>query len=335
MKSSLLDTYIKAISELEELAFQRAIVQRLLVALSNFQTVSSYPQGDGGLDGYSHKGTRAYCCYGLKYDSAKTPLQRSRQIAAKFSSDLRRLYELDQDGKKLIHNQNAPLLSIFGGLPSPDKRISHVTLIANWLESHTPQGTINQNVALYAAASECRWLAPDADVVLRGPKEFADQYGADESTMNWLKNQDLLTLLDKQAQAVDLLKGPTFDTKIDAAKMLHPGAKNEIDQLADILRADWQRAIAFDQHISDRSTQQHSALERGRRRLLLKVLTHTSSTPFEAVAHSQEFAEGIFDDDFSPVFGKAFVRDLASGEVGRLIGDCALDWRKVPANGGE
>jgi len=46
-----------ASAEVEEFAFQRAIVQRLLVALNNFQSVPTYPQGDGALDGHSHKGT--------------------------------------------------------------------------------------------------------------------------------------------------------------------------------------------------------------------------------------------------------------------------------------
>ena len=36
MSGTLIDAYIKALSELEEMAFQRAIVQRLLVALNNF-----------------------------------------------------------------------------------------------------------------------------------------------------------------------------------------------------------------------------------------------------------------------------------------------------------
>ena len=114
MSGTLIDAYIKALSELEEFAFQRAIVSRLLVALNNFQTVPSYPQGDGALDGHSHRGNRGYCCYGLKYDAAKTPHQRSKQIVAKFSSDLRRLYELEPKGKKeFIHKDNKAAISEF------------------------------------------------------------------------------------------------------------------------------------------------------------------------------------------------------------------------------
>jgi hypothetical protein len=125
VSGSLVDAYIKALSELEEFAFPRAIVQRLLVVLNNFQSVPTYPQGDGGLDGHSHKGTKGYCCYGLKYDTAKTPQQRSKQIVKKFSSDLQRLYELEPKGKtKLIHKDNHALFSIFGAVPPPALRES-------------------------------------------------------------------------------------------------------------------------------------------------------------------------------------------------------------------
>jgi hypothetical protein len=47
VSGSLIDAYIKALSELEEFAFQRAIVQRLLVALNNFQSVPTYPRAMG------------------------------------------------------------------------------------------------------------------------------------------------------------------------------------------------------------------------------------------------------------------------------------------------
>ena len=193
MSGTLIDAYIKALSELEEFAFQRAIVSRLLVALNNFQSVPTYPQGDGALDGHSHKGTRVYCCYGLKYDAAKTPLQRSRQIATKFSSDLRRLYELEPAGKKkFIHKDNDALLSIFGAVPGPAERICHVTLVTNWFESHhTARDDKAELDNIRRRETSADEITRDADIVVKGPKEFADQYGADESTMMWLKHQEL------------------------------------------------------------------------------------------------------------------------------------------------
>jgi hypothetical protein len=337
----LIDNYIKALSELEEFAFQRAIVQRLLVALNNFQTVPTYPQGDGGLDGYSHKGTRAYCCYGLKYDAAKTPLKRSKQIATKFSGDLRRLYELDAQDKtkkfdesktKLVQYDNDALMRIFGAVPAACDRICHVSLIANWFESHTPLGTIKQNAAKYASLSQCRWITPDADVVLKGPKEFADQYGADESTMMWLKHQEMLAKLDEEAPLVEVPHGPTFDSKMQAAEALLPDSRDDVKQVAESLRKDWQWVIAFERNLSDRLPQLHAALEHGRKRLLKLVLTHSASTPWDSINRAQEFSETVFSDDFLEPYGKGIVRDLASGEVARLVGGCPINWKPKAAN---
>jgi hypothetical protein len=333
VSGSLIDAYIKALSELEGSAFQRAIVQRLLVALNSFQSVPAYPQGDGALDGHSHKGTKAYCCYGLNYDAAKTPNQRSKQIVAKFSSDLRRLYELEPRGRtKFIHKDNSALLRILGAVPPACERICHVTLIANWFESHTPLGAIKQNATTYAAASRCRWVTPDADVVLKGPKEFADQYGVDESAMMWLKHQELLAEVDAEAPLIDVPHGPTFDSKMEEAETLLPSEKHEVKQVAEILRSDWQWAIAFERQLSDRLPRLHAALERGRKRLLTLVLTHATSTPWDAISRAQEFSESVFSDDFLELYGKSIVRSLASGEVARLVGGCPINWKAKAPN---
>lgn len=334
MSANLIDTYVKALGGLEETAFQEAIVQRLLVALSNFQTVPSYPKGDGGVDGHSHKGSRVYCCYGLKYDSAKTPYQRAKQLVSKFSDDLLRLFELEAQGKtKLVHKDNAALMSIFGCVPASTDRISHITLIANWFQNHAALGAINQNALKYSKTSQCRWVSPDVDVVLRGPKEFVDQYGVDESTMMWLTHKNLFQKLDLDAGSVALPHGPTFDLKMSNAEELLPDSRDEVREVASDLRRDWQRAIVFEQELSDRVPDLHAALERGRRRLVTKVRTHPSSTPWEAITHAQDFAEAIFSDDFLPVYGKGMVRDLSSGEVARLVGACPINWKAKAANG--
>jgi hypothetical protein len=207
-----------------------------------------------------------------------------------------------------------------------------VSLIANWFESHTPLGAIKQNATTYAGASQCRWITEDADVVLKGPKEFADQYGADESTMMWLRHQELLTKIETKAPSIDVPHGPTFDSKMQAAEALLPNAKEEVKQVADNLRADWQWAIAFEGELSDRLPQLHAALERGRKQLLTRVLTHPVSTPWEAINRAQEFSESVFSDDFLEPYGKSVVRNLASGEVARLVGGCPINWKPKTPN---
>jgi hypothetical protein len=336
MAGMLIDAYVKALSELEEAAFQRAIVQRLLVAVNHFQTVPDMPQGDGALDGHSHKGTHGYCCYGLNYDAAKTAKQRSKQLVVKFSNDLQRLFELIPRGKKNFdHKDNDALMRIFGALPNDDERLSQVTLIANWFESHEPLGAIRQNAANYAHASRCRWIRPDVDVVLRGPKEFADQYGADESTMQWLKHGDLWAQIEAEAMTTDLVDGPTFDSKMQSAEDFVPQARADVREISNILRADWQRAIAFERHLSDRLPQLHASLEDGRRRLRLRVLTQDVTDPWSALRRAQDLAEEVFSDDFLPIYGKARVRDLASGETARLVGACPINWKAGKSADGE
>ena len=328
MSRTLIDSYIRALSKLEESAFERAIVSRLSVALNNFQNIPAYPQGDGGLDGQSHNGTRAYCCYGLKYDTAKTPHQRSMQIATKFSSDLRRLYELEPKGRnRFVHKDNLALRRIFGSVPVSTERISHVTLVANWFDSHTPLGIIRQNAATYSNVSRCRWMARDADILLLGPKEFADQYSADESTMAWLMRQELLTSLEEDAALMEVPDGPTFDSKMQAVETLLPNAEEDVRKVAELLRRNWQWSIAFERRLSDRHPQLHAALERGRKQLLMRVLTHTSVAPWEPITRAQEFGESVFSDDFLALYGSSVVRDLASGEAARLVGACPINWK--------
>ena len=153
MSGSLLDEYVKKLSQLEEGPFQRAIVQRLLVAVNGFQTIPASPQGDGGLDGFSHKGVHGYCCYGLKFDSAKTPKQRSKQLATKFTDDLARLYELVPCPGGFKHKPNEALMRVFGALPPPECRLQNITLLANWFGESEALGAIRQAAIRFAAVS--------------------------------------------------------------------------------------------------------------------------------------------------------------------------------------
>ena len=60
-----------------------------------FQTIPSKPQGDAGLDGFSHVGTQGYCCYGPELKTYRQTRSLEKAIVDKFKSDLRRLLELE------------------------------------------------------------------------------------------------------------------------------------------------------------------------------------------------------------------------------------------------
>ena len=118
------------------------------------------------------------------------------------------------------------------------------------------------------------------DIVLKGPKEFADQY----ALMNrrcFGSSTKISGRIQAEAASTDLPDGPTFDSKMRAAEDLLPDSRAEVT-IADLLRVDWQRAIAFERHLSDRLPHLHAALEDGRRRRLGRAYpepTHPGGTP--------------------------------------------------------
>ncbi len=326
MSQNLLLNYATALSQLEGLEFQRAIAQRLMVALSDFQTIPSYPQGDGGIDGHSHKGRRVYFCYGMENQQGKTAKQCATAIASKFSNDLQRVFELQSKKRCLSHKDNLALMRIFGSTPDPSQRIENVTLITNWFRSHEALGTISKNRSLYSANSQCRWIKPDPEIVLRGPSEFADQFGADESSMAWLMFSKLGPGLKQEAATIGLADGPTFDSKmLKAEQLVAEPDRASVKALSKLLRDDWQLSVVFEQRLSDRLPALFEALEDGRGQLLRRVLMNPNNS-WDNIRQAQQLAEEIFGDSFEPAFGKSKVRDIAMGEVARLIGSCPLDW---------
>ena|ERR1035437_3645293 len=99
---ALVQEYAESLAALTGDEFQREVCARLQTAILGFQSIPSRPQGDAGLDGFSHNGERGYCCYGPEHDAFKTNKQRENAIVDKFKSDLRRLCELDFEKKNLV-----------------------------------------------------------------------------------------------------------------------------------------------------------------------------------------------------------------------------------------
>ena len=58
----------------------------------------------------------------------------------------------------------------------------------------------------------------------------------DESTMLWLRHEELLTKLDLETPLIDLPEGPTFDSKMQSAETLLPDATDDVKQVAEHLR---------------------------------------------------------------------------------------------------
>src|ERR1700685_314355 len=104
--------YEQRLEALSRNEFQDEVSAYLQAVIIDFQVVPSNPQGDAGLDGFSHHGERAYCCYGPEHNAFKQNKDREDAIVDKFKSDLRRLYELDTDGKRLVIKENKEIATI-------------------------------------------------------------------------------------------------------------------------------------------------------------------------------------------------------------------------------
>ena len=179
MSHPLIIEYSESLAVLSGDDFQDEVSGRLMAVIIDFQPIPSKPQGDAGIDGLSHHGERAYCCYGLEPDAFKKAKDRERAIIDKFREDLRRIFELDFDQKKLKHHPNPEMKTI---LPEGQK-IKHIELIVNWFESHRIVGPLSTAAATYAEASQCRYVEKTVTIKIVGPKELAIQHGVDEITI--------------------------------------------------------------------------------------------------------------------------------------------------------
>jgi len=94
------ESYAKMLGCLEKDTFEMEVCARLATFISDFQRIPRKPNGDGGLDGLSHGQTTAYCCYGPEQEPFKTNTKGLKDdVIEKFRGDLRKLFELEHQGK--------------------------------------------------------------------------------------------------------------------------------------------------------------------------------------------------------------------------------------------
>ena len=176
---TIVQEYARSLASLSGIDFEAEVCARLQSVDLGFQTVPSKPQGDAGLDGLSDHGECGYCCYGPGHDEFKQNRSREAAITKKFKADLRRLFELDIKGSKIVKSANVEMAKI---LPK-GRKLRHIKLIVNWFESHRVLGPISTAADEYREASECRYVTQDVSVVVVGPHELANQYAVDEQTI--------------------------------------------------------------------------------------------------------------------------------------------------------
>lgn len=327
MPTSIIQEYMDSLAALSGNDFQAEVSARLQSVIVDFQTVPAKPQGDAGLDAFSHGGTRGYCCYGLEHDQFKTNKKREEAIIDKFRSDLRRLFELGFQSAELTRVENPEMASI---LPL-GKKLKHITLVTNWFESHKVLSPILTEAARYKAASKCKYVEQAATIVVLGPKELANRYAVDEMTINRVRQRGFIQQVQQAASRVEIadLKGRGFDEKMGILREIAPERATHVDSLSEGLRAHWRTALAFERKLHEALPALHQALEDGRRVLLTQIsrLMLNSSRPWEELGRAEELARGILEPEFGKQYGM-LVREVSFGEVARLIGECPIGWKK-------
>ena len=320
---SIVDEYEHSLASLSGADFQMEVCARLQSVNLGFQSVPAKPQGDAGLDGLSHDGECGYCCYGPEHDEFKQNRAREAAITKKFKADLRRLFELDSKGHKLVRSVNTEMAKI---LPK-GRKLKNIRLIVNWFESHRVLGPISTAVEEYRKVSECRYVTDDASVVVLGPRELANQYAVDEQTIIRARQRVSIQRIHDTAASIEIENSTDFDKKMETLRMTRPDNTEAISALDKQLRKNWRTALAFERELDETLPQFHQILEENRERIVVQAtqLMLTDNDPGSQLIKASEFAKQLLDQDFGNCYG-SLIHDVSSGEIARLIGECPIGW---------
>ena len=332
MPITLTQEYSRALAALEGAEFQKEVNARLATVIIGFQTIPSKPQGDAGLDGLSHNGTRGYCCYGLEHNGFKNNRAREQAVVNKFAGDLRRLFELEAKGRTLVHKATPELQTIL----APRQQLRHVDLITNWFESHRVIGPLAAKLEEYKNASLCQYVRPDASAVVVGPADLANRYAVDEVTILRVRQRGFISRVHEVAQAISIDDPKSFDAKIEVLRQIRPDQLSAIESLADGFRVSWRMALAFERELDATAPNLHHSLEQARRHILIGVseLMLSAEQPWAELPKAEELSRSILKSDFGRLYGP-LVPDVSSGEIARLIGECPVGWQRPEVKIGE
>jgi len=330
MGHPLITEYSESLAVLNGDDFQAEVSARLQGVIVDFQTVPSDPQGDAGIDGFSHHGERAYCCYGTEQDAFKKNKDREKAIVGKFKGDLLRIFELEPEKGKLKERLNGEMQTI---LPE-GKKIKHIELIVNWFDSHRVLSPILSAAAKYVEASACRYVEKSVTITIVGPRQLANRYAVDEVTIARARQRLMVQRVEKKAEQVALNSTEKFEKKMADLKEILPGKDDAIDALRIELQTAWRKSLAFEQELGDTIPSLHRELEANRARILAKVsmVMVGSEKPWTELEHATEIASKLLKKDFDKLFGM-LIEDVSSGEIARLIGECPVGWEKPTKHG--
>ncbi len=319
--------YENLIGKLVGNAFQDEVCAWLGTRFVDFQRIPTKPFGDGGLDGLSHGQERAYCCYGPEQEVRKLENKGLKDnIVKKFSGDLRKLFELEFEKKKLKHSPNKELATIMG----EGRKIKHFYLIVSWFESHRIIGPLITSFNKYKAVSQKHFVDESATLCVWGPKDLSALGTIDEHTLFRIQNPTLMACVHS-ASAAEFVKNGLegFDAKFEDLKRRRPGSALRIDEIAQKFREAWAAAIVLDNDLSKNSLGLHQVLEsvRSNAALSAQVKSMSATDPYQLIEMMRAEVTDQLEHGFGNQLGPHTPR-IAHGVLAGLIGECPIDWRE-------
>lgn len=310
-------------------AFEDEVCDRLRALFTDFQRIPRRG-GDAGLDGHSHRQTRAYCCYGPHLEPAKLAKKGALKddIVAKFRGDLCKLFEIEHQGKAKIVQVDGQMSTIIGdGL-----RLTSIVLVVNWFEDKRLIGLLNTSFRNYVKASACNFVSPDCGLSIWGPKDLAGLALVDDATRFRAENRVLVSKL-REVEKSTPMPLPTatlkdFDSKFDWVVAQQPANANQVNDLRERFREAWSKALVLETQLEASAVRLHEALESSREH----AATTAQLRSLEGLLPGRLLSDARNDirQHLTTGFGDGGIvsATLVDGEVARLVGECPIEWRK-------
>jgi hypothetical protein len=328
IRASSEDEFARLLGALEKDAFEDEACAFLRRCFSDFQNVPAKPQGDGGLDGLSHGQTIAYCCYGPEQETSKVKAKGLKDdILKKYRGDLQTLLEVCHDGKgKLVHSETAELATIMG----KGQRITTVRLIVSVFDTHQVIGPLNTSFDEYKAASQCRYVDKSANLTILGPKELATLGPVDDLAITRVEQRALLALVKTAVASSPPSPASTedFDAKFDWLLDTGKVPKPATESLRQHFKKAWSTAIAVENELLNNAVTLHQALTEARQQAVVDANLAPVTEPKELMNYMRQRLAVRIGERMGGAQLVEVQSSLTDGELGRLIGECPVDWRK-------
>lgn len=327
--------FAQRLGTLEGQEFQDEVCRFLRRSMNDFQHIPPKPQGDGGLDGLSHNFRVAYFCYGPEQEPSKVKARGlALEIIKKFRNDLRNVFELAAKGRgakmKLVRAPNAELPTI---LPS-GRKIELIRLIVSVFDTHRILAPLQEALDDCKSASMCTYVDSTASMTIWSPKELATTGVVDDATIFRLEQRELMKVVSAVLAAPPLgtvaqPETSDFDAKFDwiEANTKHrPGA---VDNLRAHFMKCWLASIAVENEFANNAVALHQALSGAREDATVDAELESSSQTqaMELIKVMRQKLLERLQQYLGSKLAPDLIRQLADGEIARLIGECPVDWR--------